>query len=329
MATKKISELNELISPVETDTIPIINTGETKKIKLSNLKSVLGIAQAEADIDAIETAIETATQLEAEAGTDNAKKMTPLGTKQAIITNIAPNTTAINSGWNTFLTTLVLLTADAPVYKLTTETDQTGNVGLGDKFKFTHGGEVKYGIVVAITSSTITLYCGTDYTISDTAITSIFYSHAKSPLGFPMSPAKWSVISKLVVGYSKVSPTQNVWYNAHSIVVPIGLWDISYSGLITAITVANKTSARVGTTLSEANNTESDGDFSTYGGVSGASSTITFVNYINVKKEGIPVTTKKTLYLNIRTVSAPGDIANIDVPASIVPTIITAVCSYL
>ena len=39
MANQKISELNELLSPLSGDTLPVVNGGETKKITLSNLLS--------------------------------------------------------------------------------------------------------------------------------------------------------------------------------------------------------------------------------------------------------------------------------------------------
>lgn len=39
MADQKISQLNELTSPLTGDTLPIVNSGETKKITVSNLLS--------------------------------------------------------------------------------------------------------------------------------------------------------------------------------------------------------------------------------------------------------------------------------------------------
>ena len=39
MADQKISQLNELTSPLSGDTLPIVNNGETKKISVSNLLS--------------------------------------------------------------------------------------------------------------------------------------------------------------------------------------------------------------------------------------------------------------------------------------------------
>lgn len=43
MANQKISELNELLSPLSGDTLPIVNNGETKKITVSNLVSVSNV----------------------------------------------------------------------------------------------------------------------------------------------------------------------------------------------------------------------------------------------------------------------------------------------
>jgi hypothetical protein len=41
MADQKISLLNELTSPLSGDMLPIVNNGETKKITVSNLLSLL------------------------------------------------------------------------------------------------------------------------------------------------------------------------------------------------------------------------------------------------------------------------------------------------
>lgn len=43
MANKKISELDELVAPSLTDVFPIVNGGDTKKVKLSTVKESLGI----------------------------------------------------------------------------------------------------------------------------------------------------------------------------------------------------------------------------------------------------------------------------------------------
>lgn len=43
MANQKISELNELLSPLSGDTLPIVNNGETKKITVDNLLSVSNV----------------------------------------------------------------------------------------------------------------------------------------------------------------------------------------------------------------------------------------------------------------------------------------------
>jgi hypothetical protein len=47
MADQKISQLNELTSPLSGDTLPIVNNGETKKVTVSNLFSLLPIASDE------------------------------------------------------------------------------------------------------------------------------------------------------------------------------------------------------------------------------------------------------------------------------------------
>ena len=54
----------------------------------------------------------------------------------------------------------------------------------GDKIKLTQT-TAKYFYVVSIADTVLTVTGGSDYTVANAAITSPFYSHASSPIGFP------------------------------------------------------------------------------------------------------------------------------------------------
>ena len=130
MATKKISELTELISPVETDIIPIINTGETKKVKLENLKDVLGITQAETNITNIETNI---TNIE----TNITNIEADITNIEADITNIEADITNIEADITTIENVTQYLTATADVngdYKIDIPTVLATNMFLSIAF---------------------------------------------------------------------------------------------------------------------------------------------------------------------------------------------------
>lgn len=63
--------------------------------------------------------------------------------------------------------------------------DLTGYLEPGDKVRWKQGGSYKYGYVVSLTSTVITLTGGSDYTVANSAITDVYFSKAVSPDGFP------------------------------------------------------------------------------------------------------------------------------------------------
>jgi len=123
---------------------------------------------------------------------------------------------------------LTYATSDAPTYTVTCTGNQTAKYYPGMRLKLTDS-TVKYFIItdVAYTSSTtLTLYGGTDYTLSGGAITSPYYSSAKAPTGFPLNKAKWTVTLEDTTSRSQAA-TQSTYYSpgALSITVPIGAWN--------------------------------------------------------------------------------------------------------
>jgi hypothetical protein len=81
-------------------------------------------------------------------------------------------------------------------FVIDTSEDLSSQITVGDKIRYVDG-STKYGIVVAISGTRITIYGGTDYTVSSISpVTSPYYSHMKSPFGFPMALEKWSLNSR-------------------------------------------------------------------------------------------------------------------------------------
>jgi hypothetical protein len=81
---------------------------------------------------------------------------------------------------------------------ITVPSDATTKYAVGDKIKLTQSATVKYFYIVAVAATTLTITGGSDYTLTNNTISSNFYSHQSSPLGFP----NWMAYSSTITGYS-------------------------------------------------------------------------------------------------------------------------------
>lgn len=142
------------------------------------------------------------------------------------------------SGWNS-LGAVTYEGADAPSYTISFASDMTSILSLGMRIKLTDS-TVKYFIITKIGAfsggkTIITLYGGTDYTLSGGAITLCYYSQLKAPFGFPLNPTKWQFSYLLTgAGFTQNTPTQNQWYNAATISIPVGAWKVRGKGFVSA-----------------------------------------------------------------------------------------------
>lgn len=231
------------------------------------------------------------------------------------------------SGWNTLTgATLTYSSSDTPNYTVATDIDLTTILSLGMKIKLTQT-TTKYFILVGITSTTMTLYGGTDYTLVSAAITNVHFSTQKTPYGFPLSPDKWSVIIKDTVGLIQSNPTVNIWYNigAFKIDVPIGCWNIIYD-LIAEGAINSGTQAQCQTTLSTTNNSQTDIDFTSFARVSSGNASIS-ISEKQYKSKIIEITTKTPYYLLAMT-AVTGQ-SSVGFKSTIGTTTLKAVCAYL
>ena len=170
----------------------------------------------------------------------------------------------------------------------------------------------------------ITLYGGTDYTLAAGAITLPYHSPIKAPFGFSTNPIKWSVEVTDNASRSQAAPAQNTWYNvgAITISIPIGCWRIYHKS---TGQLADATSGGWGIqiTLSNANNSESDNEFT----VQFFQNATTQINMTLTSEKFLLLAAKTSYYLNIRTTQANLD--NIYIRGDLCKTIIRAVCAYL
>lgn len=247
---------------------------------------------------------------------------------QAGITGTSTATTIGNDGWVPATDTWIAGAADAPSYTYSIAANVTGTYGLGQRIKFTQT-SVRMGIITKVDYSApntnITFYGGTDYTMATgTSITNPYYSLMKAPVGFPLSPTKWTVQTIYGNDASQSTPTQNTWYNlvTGSISIPIGIWDTYYE-TTPGFLDASSTNWQTRVTLSTANNTESDTSWSAL--VDGSAVVRGFVTLF--RRGIIEVTTKTTYYLNFKTNISGLDTLYVANTSS--PQVIRAICAYL
>lgn len=226
------------------------------------------------------------------------------------------------AGWTPSTATFAYTSADSPIFVMASSVDVTANFYPGVRVKLTQDSAIKYFIVHAASGTSITLYGGTDYTLTSSPITDVSFSAQKCPAGFPLNPAKWTVQvvdSNDHQGYANAVGT---WYNALSIIVPIGAWRLSYSCI--AAPSRNSGTASQITTLSTTNNGETDSKFTTRLSVS----PVTDIDAPVKAEDVVDVATKTTYYLNVKTLDSG---TNLRILASTFgqPTVLSAVDAYL
>ena len=211
-------------------------------------------------------------------------------------------------------------------FHLESSTDLSDKIKKGTKIKLTQTTE-KYFIVVDIDYNGITtlikLYGGTDYELTWDTISSAYFSNAKSPIGFPLNPDKWSITVINTGVHEQSSPVANTWYNIGNIKInlPVGLWIMQYQceQFVQSTGYAEMT---LKTTLSTSPTAETDKEMthrtSSYG--------LTVVDSC-YKRKVITVTTTTTYYLNL--VTSTSGVGSIGRNGAEVPTVLKAVCAYL
>lgn len=242
-----------------------------------------------------------------------------------------------DTGWKSVSQAWTYASADDPVYQVYVDGDVTANADYkaGNKIKCTNNSTTVYGFIVNIGSydsgndrTPVDIYCGTDYDIANSAITAIYISKVKSPDGFPMSKAKWTVLVSNTSDQSQESPTSSVWYNlgSLSIDIPIGVWDVSFQVPCAAQSNASQTAVNVSATLSTANNSESDKDMTGGSNGGGASGTLWCMGTF-MREKVLSLSSKTTYYLNAKTTTSCAGIYFYG--SSIGTIVIEAVCAYL
>lgn len=193
----------------------------------------------------------------------------------------------------------------------------------------------KMGIVTNVGSysggnTLITLYCGTDFSLSNSAITNLHISSAKAPFGFDPSPDKWTILYLDNSDTTYLSPVSLTWITIGSLVLPIGSWDLSYAAEIGCnITTATIGMFGFGLTLSSSTSSETDMSLSTrYGWPFPIVSNMSSLIYAALRKPTPYLAkAKTTLYMLLQPRQAGFN--TITKYGAISPAVIRAVSSYL
>lgn len=228
---------------------------------------------------------------------------------------------------------------DNPTGVITVSSDATTIYSVGMRIKFSNGGNTIYGIITAVTSTTITFLHEIDtatptqalHAMANSAITNFYFSTQKNPFGFPSDVRKWTVQLTDTTNRNQNSPTSGTWYNIGSLnlSVPIGSWNLSWQGSMEA----NRTTSgyvQIYGSLSTSSSSESDTALTavgfteiTYSGSISAHQ----VEHTFMRSKDIILASKTAYYAIMKTgTSGMTDIYFLNADA---PLIIRARCNYL
>lgn len=193
-------------------------------------------------------------------------------------------------------------------------------------------GGTKYFIITVVSYSnpdtTVTIYGGTDYDLTNETISSPYYSVVKAPLGFPLNPTKWTAETSDTSARTQASPVNGTWYNLGSITIsiPIGCWRVYYEVTPSITNTAADVAIDAFSTLSTANSTESDTAMTAYALTGDASAAGKFVAHTVHRERILDLAAKTSYFLNAKVSSGGTTLA---FEGSVSPTIIRAECAYL
>lgn len=182
---------------------------------------------------------------------------------------------------------------------ITVPTDATTKYSPGMRVSFSQAtGGTKYAIIHAVSSTTLTLFFGTDYTLTNEAITSPIYSPLDTPFGFPKNPIKWMTEVQLSSISNQASPAADTWYNIGGLSIPIGIG--SWRVVVNTTSEAQSSGGSftvTNSTLSTATNTGGSPKITSKGFGNGSSAT----GRDQSKEMFLDLSSNTTYYLNFLT----------------------------
>ncbi len=148
------------------------------------------------------------------------------------------NNTALSGsigGWNSTNCNWTCTSIQNKMYTIATVGDKSLLFSPGMRVRITQS-SVCYYIIVSVSYSSgntyLDLFSGNGTGISSGAISDVYYSRDKAPIGFPLDPREWSIRSESNADIFKYNPERYAWYYFGSntcINLPKGLWRLRYS----------------------------------------------------------------------------------------------------
>lgn len=236
----------------------------------------------------------------------------------------------VRRGWFGIADACTYSSVDGHTYVMTIAGDYTGVLGIGDWVKVTQSAVIRYFKVsatptVSVGVTTVTMYGGTDQVLANSAISSPSFSHSKTPFGVNPDATKWTELLTDTSDRAQASPASGTWYNpgSLSLAIPIGQWRVSYGVLLWSNCNAGTNTGEA--TLSTANNSESDPEFTSgyKHGINGA-----FGSWM-YREKPIVLAVKTTYSLNAKAVATGTIPSSIDFYGDVAKTAIRAVSALL
>jgi hypothetical protein len=192
--------------------------------------------------------------------------------------------------------------ADAPTYVMNIiGVDLTTHIRPGGRIQILQTTN-KFFIVTGSTftggNTVVTMYGGTDYSLLNAAITSVWYSNRRWPSSFPTDPTKWSVRVTDASDKTVNNPSQGAWVNPGvAITVPIGAWELGYMAFVQSNYSGGQGELTDFITLSTTTNSETDDEFTTSGYTGSNGNDMTRIGFDGNRSKQIFLAAKQTYNL--------------------------------
>lgn len=207
---------------------------------------------------------------------------------------------------------------------ITVPSGATTRYQKGMRLRIEQPSGTKYGIIVAVASTSLTVFFPSGTTLDNAAISYPAYSTQKAPFGFDLNPVLWTVSATDSTNRQATTDTYTS-YGGTTLPVGIGAWEIAYR-LDMRITYASGGNPKRGyVTLSSDGSTETDPEMTNTLYMN--SPTLTTASQTMIASKKVNFTAARTLTF-LGRVSSTGATAQID-NSSTQALSVSALCAYL
>lgn len=145
---------------------------------------------------------------------------------------------------------------------ITVPTDATTKYTAGMRVRISQTtGGTKYGIIQKVAATELSIFFPSGTTLNNETISTPYYSPLYAPSGINLDPSLWTLEATLSSNATTNSPTASVFYNALSLTIGVGTWEVDFEA--TEWIVKGAATIVWGfLCLSDANNSNSDKEMS-------------------------------------------------------------------